>query len=93
MATAGIPPRAMPSAKRSATTASKLGAKGMTSPRTVAETTAMTMVRSRPHRSETTDHGRTPTARPKVAAETPREARAASIPRSAARRGSTPCTE
>ena len=65
----------------------------MSTPSTVAASTATTIARRLPHRSETSDHGITPTASPSVAADTASETRAASTPRSSAITGSTPCTE
>ena len=93
MATAGMPPRATPSTKRRATRDSNVGMSPTSTPSTVAALTAATIVRRRPHRSETRDHGITPTARPMVAEETASADCAASTWRSSARMGSTPCTE
>jgi hypothetical protein len=68
-----------------------VGANGTASPTAVAPSIAMVIARTRPTRSATQAQGRTPAARPSVAAETSNAVAEADVARSRAASGRTDC--
>ena len=93
MATAGRPDRVSPIRVRMAISQAQLGAKGSSRPSPAVRRMAQTMSRLRPSRSATQLASSRATARVAVVADKASELAPASRPNSAAKIGSSGCTE